>query len=176
MDARNSTLVRFTPSSRNEIRGISSHRITSHLRRCRLHYPAPPRHEHLLSAGLQQRHRCRIVRLDVEVRRPQRAPLATPLDPVAVIKRFVARVLESPAAPPTTRTPPPASSAPVTATTVPAVAPTAVAPTAPASSVAAATASGRAAATTPAPIVQEEGGGRANATQTEHHRQIMLVV
>lgn len=146
--------LQIPPTPRNKNRGVSSsHHITSHLRCCRLHNPAAPRHQHLLSAGLQQRHRCRVIRLDVEVRRPQRAPLATPLDPVAVIKRFVARVLEPPPAPPTSG-PPSASSASVT-TTVTAVAPTA-AVSASASSVATAT-SGRAAATTPTPIVEEDG-------------------
>lgn len=161
--------LRITPQHTKKGTSIT---ITSHLRCCRLHHPAPPRHQHLLSAGLQQRHRRGIVRLDVEVRRPQRAPLATPFDPVAVVKCFVARVLEPPPAPPTTGPSPPASSAPISATTVTAVAPAAtatVSASAAATPVAAATASGRAAATTPTPVVEENGREEVGSMQTDYH-------
>lgn len=144
-----------------------------HLRLRRLHHPASPRHQHLLRASLQQSHRRRIVRFHVEVARPQRPPFAPPLDPVTIVQRLVARVLEPTPAPPAAgsapATPPPApiaSSATVTVAPTPTPSPiTASAATA----VTAAASSRRAAAAAPTPTAfggQEMEGAR-NSEKTD---------
>lgn len=120
--------------------------IRSHLLLRRLTSPAPPRSKHLLRARLQQRHGGRIVRLHVEIARPQRSPLAPLFNPIPVIQRLVARVFKSSPTPPSAIAT--AAETPSTPTPTPAIATASITTTATA---AVSTASGGAAAA-PTPV------------------------